>query len=112
MIGRVLGILQQYGEDIRLCRKTEEQTVRAFLQPVTSKSWQNMDHVYQGLGQVPRGQYLYIGPPEATLEQGDQLCQAGREYIVRRADTIMLGGAPLYIWGLCVPKGGELLCGS
>lgn len=98
-------ILRDYGTQLFLVRGESKTPVRAFLQPVTSKSWQNVQHIYQTQGRIPRGQYLYLGPAEADILQADHLELDGRRYEVRRADTILLGDQPLYVWGLCVEGG-------
>mgnify|MGYP004491912583 CR=1 FL=1 len=79
----------------------------AFLQPVTSRSWQNMDHMIPTGGEVPRGQFLYIGPPELDIRGAEHLYLAGRYFLVRRADMIVFDDAELFLWGLCVEGGRE-----
>lgn len=98
-------ILQSYGTQVFLVRGEQKTPVRAFLQLVTSKSWQNMQHIYQTQGRIPRGQYLYIGPADADILQADYLEMNGKHFEVRRADTILVGDMPLYTWGLCVEGG-------
>ena len=94
------GIIEGYGSAVTAVCGGESVSFRAFLQLVTSKSWQNMERVFGPLGEIPRGQYLYIGPAE-FLRCG------GTDYIVRRADPILVGDEALYIWGLCVRKGAD-----
>lgn len=101
------GILQSYGSTVEAVLGESAQSCRAFLQPVTSKSWQNMEHVFGPLGEIPRGQYLYIGPVAQDILSAEYLRCHGTDYLVRRADTLLMGDEPLYIWGLCVKKGGE-----
>ena len=84
-----------------------QQSFRAFLQLVTSKSWQNMEKVFGPLGEIPRGQYLYIGPAAQDVSSADYLRCNGVDYLVRRAEPILLGDEALYIWGLCVRKGAD-----
>lgn len=100
-------ILQHYGSTVEAVTGESAQSFPAFLQPVTSKSWQNMERTFGPLGEIPRGQYLYIGPVEQDILGVEFLRCHGEEYLVRRADTLLVGNVPLYIWGLCVKKGGD-----
>ena len=58
-------------------------------------------------GEVPRGQFLYIGPPELDIRGAEHLYLAGRYFLVRRADMIVFDDAELFLWGLCVEGGRE-----
>ena len=55
-------ILWDYGDTVVIEHGGQSAEVRAFLQPVTSKSWQNMERMFNSLGRIERGQYLYLGP--------------------------------------------------
>ena len=79
----------------------------AILQPVTSKSWQNMERMIPNVGEIPRGQYLYIGPIARTLNSGDTIDFDGRHFVVRRADRVFFQNEALFVWGLCVEGGGD-----
>ena len=103
MIGR---ILNTYG--VSVIWKTEEPvTYRGFFQPVRSKSWQYLEGNYSPLGEVPRGQYVYIGPAERCVAFGDTLEVGGKDYMVRRVEPVYYGEDVAYYWGMCVEKGGE-----
>lgn len=104
MIGK---IMECYGTAVTLCRQDETFQVRAFFQPVRSKSWQYLEGTYGPLGEVPRGQYVYLGPVEPMAQSGDTLIVAGKAYSMRRAETVYAGSDPAYCWGMCVEKGGE-----
>lgn len=107
MRGMVSKILQSYGSPLVL-RKTEtDHEIRAFFQPVRSKSWQYLEGDYSPLGEIPRGQYVYIGPVEPRADEGDTLMVEGREYWLRRSELILDRNGPVYCWGMCVEKGGE-----
>lgn len=99
--------LRRYGSDIRV--RSGEQTVqiRAFLQPVTGRG-QNMAQIgVSPLGREAAGQYIYIGPLEPAVAEGDGLELDGREYILRRTEQINGVSGPVYRWGMCVEKGAE-----
>ena len=100
-------VLQHYGSTVEAVTGESTRSFRAFLQPVTSKSWQNMEHTFGPLGEIPRGQYLYIGPAAEDILGAEFLRCHGEEYLVRRADALLFGDEALYIWGLCVKKGGD-----
>ena len=107
MRGIIESIIEQYGSEIQAVRGDRTRCFRAFLQPVTSKSWQNMEKVFGHLGEGPRGQYLFIGPAAEEINDVDHLRCGGASYLVRRAEPILVGGEVLYLWGLCVRKGAE-----
>jgi hypothetical protein len=71
-------ILNAYGTAMTLNRGGTEYAVRAFFQPVRSKSWQYLEGNYSPLGEIPRGQYVYIGPADQALETGDTLTVSER----------------------------------
>ena len=100
-------ILAQYGAILTVCHGETQTACRGFLRPVTGKYWQNMEHVLSDIGQVPRGQYVYLGPPEVPLVQGDRVILEGTAYLVRRGERILLGDRCLYYWGLCIQEGTE-----
>lgn len=105
-------ILSSYGSAVTLHRGDTVHSVRAFFQPVRSKSWQYLEGNYSPLGEVPRGQYVYIGPVEPAAEVGDTLTVAGRDYWLRRTELILDRNGPVYCWGMCVEKGGEDVWGQ
>ena len=100
-------IIRSYGSSVTAVNGGASVTFRAFLQLVTSKSWQNMERVFGPLGEIPRGQYLYLGPAEEDISGAEYLRCAGVDYVVRRAEPIYVGDEALYIWGLCVRKGAD-----
>ena len=104
MVGK---ILKAYGTAMVLSRGEESYEVFAFFQPVRSTSWQYLEGNYSPLGEIPRGQYVYIGPTEPAAQAGDTLTVDGKNYWLRRAELIRDGSEPVYCWGMCVEKGGE-----
>lgn len=100
-------IIEDYGAAVTAVQDGQPRCFRAFLQLVTSKSWQNMERVFGPLGEIPRGQYLYIGPAAQDISDADHLRCGRVDYIVRRAEPIYVGDEALYIWGLCVRKGAD-----
>ncbi len=105
-------ILQKYGIPAILIHGGESIELRIFFQPSMSKSWQSMDPIVGPLGQLPGGQYLYIGPAGQELSQGDEVNVGGKGYILRRVELYLDHEGPAYWWGLGVRKGGEDTWGS
>ena len=104
---KVDSILRQYGSRMILQKSDGDHEIRGFLQPVRSKSWQYLEGDYSPLGEIPRGQYVYIGPAMPGAEEGDAVTVEGRTYWIRRGEQILDGNGPVYCWGMCVEKGGE-----
>ena len=104
MIGK---ILKTYGTVVTLCHDGMEDEIRAFFQPVRSKSWQYLEGNYSPLGEIPRGQYVYLGPVLPAAKAGDTVRVGGKAYLLRRTELIRDNLGPVYCWGMCVEKGGE-----
>ena len=100
-------ILKTYGTAVKLSQGEASYDIFAFFQPFRSKSWQYLEGNYSPLGEIPRGQYVYIGPVEPEAEEGDTLMVDGKQYWLRRTELIRDGNGPVYCWGMCVEKGGE-----
>ena len=105
VIGR---IIRDYGSTVKVVREDSSLSVKAFLQLVTSKSWQNMERMIPSGGQIKRGQFLYIGPADVDVKNAVCLECGGKVFRVRRADVIHFKDKPLFIWGLCVEGGPEV----
>lgn len=100
-------ILETYGTAVTLQQGEDAHAIRAFFQPVRSKSWQYLEGNYSPLGEIPRGQYVYLGPVSPKAEAGDTLLVAEKAYWLRRTELVRDGNGPVYCWGICVEKGGE-----
>lgn len=98
-------LIRRYGTPILHYSGTQVTAYFAIFQPVTSRSWQNMERMIPTVGEIPRGQYLYIGPVSEELKNGDRLRMDNRNYIVRRADRLHFKEEALFVWGLCVEGG-------
>ena len=104
MVGK---ILRTYGTAMTLSRDGEVWEIFAFFQPVRSKSWQYLEGNFSPLGEVPRGQYVYIGPTGQPVQAGETLEVGGKDYLLRRVEPVYYGQETAYYWGMCVEKGGE-----
>ena len=105
MRGTVEKLLSRFGTDMTIVSGEQENTVRGFFRAVNSKSWQNMESVVSLLGEISRGQYVYMGPVDAAAKEGDTLILGNRTYLFRRVEPYYYGNQPIYQWGLCVEKG-------
>ena len=98
-------ILRQYGTTIQITGAGGERTVKGFFQPVRSRSLQSIVNQETPLGEVFRGQYIYIGPGDAPVQEGELLTLGEKHYYLRRVEPYYYGDQTVYIWGLCVEKG-------
>lgn len=107
MVRSVEKLMACHGCDMTLVRGEESRGIRAFLQPVSSSSWQSMAPEATVLGQVPQGQYTYLGPVAADVQEGDFLLLGEKRYLLLRVETYRYENTPIYQWGLCVERNGE-----
>lgn len=99
--------LKRYGVAAVLEHDGKNIPLRIFFQPSMSKSWDSMNPIVTPLGQLPGGQYLYIGPAEQPISQGDVVQVSAGSYVIRRAETYLDRNGPVYQWALCVRKGSD-----
>lgn len=98
-------ILSSHGTDLTIVSGLESKTVRGFFRAVNSKSWQGMESEVTLLGEITRGQYVYMGPVDGAVKEGDTLILGDRNYLFRRTESYYYQNQPIYQWGLCVEKG-------
>ena len=98
-------LFTRWGTDMTIVSEGTTKTVRGFFRAVNSKSWQNMESVASLLGEISRGQYVYMGPVGVSVREGDTLVLGSRAYLFRRVEAYYYGNQPIYQWGLCVEKG-------
>lgn len=98
-------LMARWGTDMTIVSGEEETTVRGFFRAVNSKSWQNMESVVSLLGEISRGQYVYLGPADTAVKEGDTLNLGQKSYLFRRVEAYYFENQPVYLWGLCVEKG-------
>ena len=102
---RVASVMNRFGTDMTLSNPEGTATVRGFFWAVNSKSWQSMESEATLLGEIFRGQYVYLGPADVEIREGDTLSLGDKTYVLRRAEIFYYGNEPLYRWALCVEKG-------
>lgn len=98
-------LLHSYGTDLLLTGMNGSRTIRGFFRAVNSQSWQSMESEATLLGELSRGQYVYIGPANGGVREGDTITLGEKNYLIRRVEPYYYGNCPLYQWGLCVEKG-------
>lgn len=98
-------LFQKFGQQAILYTKSGYFYIQVIYQSVNSRFWQNMEHVYSPLGRIPRGQYLFMLPVGVKAQEGDFMSLQGKEYDIRKLETMYLGSKPIYLWSLCVEKG-------
>ena len=98
-------IFAKYGTGLTIDSGEKSITVRGFFRAVNSKSWQSMESEATLLGEISRGQYVYIGPVNAGVQEGDTLRLEGKEYLFRRVEFYWYWNLAVYQWGMCVEKG-------
>ena len=98
-------IMRQHGTDMTIVSKGTKKTARGFFRAVNSKSWQAIESEATMLGEITRGQYVYMGPVDVTVKENDTLLLGGRSYLFRRVEPYYYGNEAVYQWGLCVEKG-------
>ena len=98
-------LFTRWGTDMTIVSAEEHKTVRGFFRAVNSRSWQNMESVVSLLGEISRGQYVYLGPADVAVKEGDTLLLGEKSYLFRRVEPYYFGNQPIYQWGLCVEKG-------
>lgn len=107
MCNRMRMLIARYGSQMKLLHDGETYTVRAFLQDTHAKSQENVQREFSPLGEIPKGRFVYLGPVEPAAVAGDVLTWQGRQFLLRRAEPVLVGDTAVYRWGLCVEKGGE-----
>ena len=99
-------IFRYYGSEITLEREEGSLTLHGFFQPDLSRARQNLHPEMTQTGLAMPGQYLLLCPAEPAVRPGDTVTVAGTAYLLRRCETLLEKGAPLYQWALCTKKGG------
>ena len=101
-------IFKTYGTMLVLMRQDGTNfTLKAFLQPRKSLSQRNAIKRISPLGEILGDTYLFLCTADCGAKVGDTLWQQkDLFYEVRQVETVWYKNEPLYLWGLCVQKGG------
>lgn len=98
-------LITRWGSEVNAVFGNESLTLRCIFEPTTSRSWQNMRRQIRDLGQLPQGQFEYIGTED--LSAADYLLRGEQVYLLRRCEPIYLKNQCICYWGLAVPAGEE-----
>lgn len=107
MEGMVGKILHDYGRKILRCRGLEKTEIFGFFQPDTGKADRLMQLHPGPLGLENRNRYIYIGPADVEILQGEELEIDAKRYLIRSVQTVAGFKKPAYVWAMCVEKGGD-----
>lgn len=99
-------ILRAYGKSLVLRHKGKDLTVKAFFQPVTGKLEQYAKLRPGITGMEDFARYVYIGPVDPEAMAGDEITVDKKHYLLRQAQIVYDGEDAVYVWGMCVEKGG------
>ena len=99
-------VFENYGIEIQHRKGQGMLVFRGLFQPVRSKSWQYLEGNYSPLGEVPRGQFVYMGPSMVKMNVGDTIRVKDKDYMLRRIEPVYYQDRVAYYWGMCVEKGG------
>lgn len=88
-------ILKRHGQTVTVSASEGEESVRAFLQPVTEKNEQLPGDMSE-LGYLDDRLWLYLGKRE--VQPGDALAWNGLTFRVRSSRPYYIGGVLMYWW--------------
>ena len=104
MVGKML---RCFGRPLTLVRGELREQVWGMLESDTGRI-DRLEKLHPSpLGLENRRRYIYIGPPQPQLQQGDRLTEEGRSYVVRTAQPIWGMEKIACIWAMCVEGGTE-----
>ena len=95
-------ILEAYGQTVTATVDGEEQTWRAFVQPVLRERSAE-ERAYTPIGDVDERQWLYIGPADRPLERGERLQWGGKALVVRESAVVYGGTEIIYRRAVLLP---------
>ena len=87
-------------------KRLEEGAESSFFQPVSSTSWQSIEHGVSPLGYASRAEYLCIAPAEAGIQEAEVLVLGEKQYLAQRVEDYRCCGEAVCQWVLCIEKGG------
>ena len=102
-------ILEKYGQRVAVVRDGKETLCRAFLQPVMERREDWFQSLPTPLGEARRDQWLYLGPPEVSLDSlGDgYVAWRDAKFDVRAAHSVCIGEETVYRWALLAVRDPE-----
>lgn len=92
------GLLERYGQRVSLATEDGRVPVKAFFQPLREREEGSAP---SPVGVRPVGKYLYLGPADVPVEEGEELRWDERGFVFRRVRKKPVGERTAYWWGLC-----------
>ena len=99
-------LLARYGQSVALHRGEETVRTQAFLQAVTERD--RAQEAPSPLGLRREDRFLYLGPADVPLKDGDEVEWQGGRYAVQSAHPVGFGAAG-HFWALLRPKDEEAI---
>ena len=99
----IAAILKRWGCAVNVIFEDRTVPIRAILAPTMSQSWKSANRIVKAFGEIPYGQFLYLGPPEVEALDAQRLECQGKDFVLRRCEPVMAGDTVLYRFGLAVP---------
>ena len=96
-------VMNRYGVTVEVRHLGVSQWVKAFFQPIMTKS---AKMISTPLGMAPQGDYQYMGPADQEVQANDTIVIDGAEYLVTRAEEIRDENGIMYRWAVCKRNGG------
>ncbi len=98
MGGVIAGLIARWGEPVRLYNAETSTEIRAILQPLRHRGWDQMRADWTALGGQAPGRYLLLSTDSPAGY--DMAGRAGTRYWLRRWEACRIGGEVLYYWAL------------
>lgn len=109
IISAVGETIKRYGCRVCIKSKGNEAETSAFIEPLRYKNKVYVGGKYHFLGCDRIEKYLYIGPPEALLEENSSVIEMqNKKYIVKRCEIYYVHDRPVYVWAILLPYGKAL----
>ena len=96
-------LFERYGAPVTLIMEESEWEYKAFIQPMRYKNKMFVDNELTKIGTMDESCFLYIGPPEYKLREGEFGCFITLDdniFNVVRTETVRLGDSEAYTWAV------------
>lgn len=97
----ICSVIEKYGQSLSLVGSSGEKlSVKAFIQPITTRNKRFYESQQTPLGAVAIGRYVYIGLPGTDPMDYDYIIWGGRRFIPATSEAVAVGGADTHIWAV------------
>jgi len=97
-------LIRYYGQTLTTERGM---MLKGFFRPLSAKGWSQMEKAIGDLGEIPKGQYLFLSTTDCGITEGARLQTAGKWYAVRTVETLYMADKAMYCWALLTEAGAE-----